>query len=75
MLNHHKNDRTSPHVRWLKMARPLVRQPFRTLSEPYRGVKQTGCLLFGSTAANLNRLLLRRAIGRRLPLVAVMQKY
>jgi len=35
------------------MARILVRQPFRTLSEPYWGVKQTAYLLFGWTGANL----------------------
>ncbi|MCE3223813.1 MAG: hypothetical protein K0S58_1993 [Nitrospira sp.] len=44
MQNHHKNDRTSPHGLWLKMARLFVRQPFRTLAEPYQGVKQTAYL-------------------------------
>ena len=45
MQNHHKNDRMSPHHPMSeKMARPFVRQPFRTLAEPYQGVKQTAYL-------------------------------
>lgn len=44
MQNHHKNDRTSPRICWLKMARLHVRQPFRTLAEPYQGVKQSAYL-------------------------------
>src|SRR5574340_242890 len=57
------------------MARRLVRQPVRTLAEPYRGVKQSACSLFGRAGRNLTRSLLRPTDGRRLILPSAMQKH